>query len=46
MKLETLKAQVKAQNMKSSDRALEIMRTQGCSSCCSMGDGGNSKEMK
>lgn len=42
--MNNLKNLVKKNNVKASDNVLQIMRTQGCSSCCSMMDGGNVKQ--
>ncbi|WMN60561.1 hypothetical protein NI389_03925 [Pseudoalteromonas xiamenensis] len=46
MNIEKLKELSKAKNLSASKQVLDIMRVQGCSSCCSLSSGGNAKEMK
>ncbi|GEK08337.1 MULTISPECIES: hypothetical protein [Pseudoalteromonas] len=46
MSIQKLKKLSKLKQVQVSKDALSIMRTQGCSSCCSFSGGGNSQEMK
>ncbi|WMN60562.1 hypothetical protein NI389_03930 [Pseudoalteromonas xiamenensis] len=43
MNIEKLKKLSQTKNMAASKQVLEIMRVQGCSSCCSLSSGGNAK---
>ncbi|MCF6434893.1 MULTISPECIES: hypothetical protein [Pseudoalteromonas] len=46
MSVNKLKEIAQKQNLKASNQALKIMRTEGCSSCCSFSDGGNSQKVQ
>ncbi|GEK08338.1 MULTISPECIES: hypothetical protein [Pseudoalteromonas] len=46
MSINKLKEIAQKQKINASKEVLQIMRTQGCSSCCSFSEGGNSQEAR